>query len=146
MKTMLSKAIYIAANAHSCQFDKGGNPYILHCLTVMQGLDSDDEELQCIAVLHDTLEDTWITADYLRAQGFPNTVVNAVIMLTKVQGQSSKDYLECVMQTKETMLVKLADLAHNMDLSRLDKISEKDIKRNQKYSDTYMKISAKLKG
>lgn len=58
---MLSKMLVIATNAHAGQFDKGGKPYILHCLAVMNLLDSSDEELLCIAVGHDVIEDTAIT-------------------------------------------------------------------------------------
>lgn len=85
---MLGKAIVIATNAHAGQYDKGGKPYILHPLTVLHKLKTDDEELQCIGVMHDLFEDTNTTVDDLRAEGFSERVINGVLALTKMPGQS----------------------------------------------------------
>ena len=81
---MLSKAIDIAVWAHADQFDKGGRPYILHVLTVMHKLRTDDEELQCIAVLHDVIEDGGLTHQGLIGRGMSKRVADGVQALTKI--------------------------------------------------------------
>lgn len=142
---MLSNAIHLATNAHHGQFDKGGKPYILHCFRVMNYLDSDDEELQCATLLHDTAEDTKTTFKDMRDAGMTERVVNAVRLVTKMQGQTYEEYKEAVMTSVDAMKVKLADLTDNSDIRRLKGISEKDIARTVKYQQFFWEITAKLK-
>lgn len=141
---MLSKAILLATNAHAGQFDKGGNPYILHPLTVMRKLKTEDEELQCAAVLHDVVEDTDTAWEDLLLAGMSMRVVDAVIALTKQRGQSYDGYKKAVFGNRDAMLVKLEDLLTNSDLRRLKGITEKDIARAAKYMTFYSEIKAKL--
>ncbi len=141
---LLSKAILIATNAHANQFDKGGNPYILHPLRVMSYLKDADEELQSIAVLHDVIEDTSITWTDLFEAGMTHRIVNALGLLTKMPGQTYEEYKAGVLSSVDAMKVKLGDLRHNTDIRRLKGVSEKDIARMAKYHMFYMEIKSSL--
>jgi len=141
---LLSKAIHIATNGHHGQFDKGGNPYILHPFAVMALLNTDDEELQCVALMHDVIEDTKTTFQDLRDAGFSDRVIAAVRLVTKMPGQTYNEYKDGVFSNKDAMRVKMADLTHNSDIRRLKGISEKDIERMAKYHRFYLEIQAKL--
>jgi len=142
---MLSKAIHIATNAHHGQFDKGGKPYILHCFRVMNYLDTDDEELQCVALLHDVAEDTKVTFQDMRDAGMTDRVISALKLVTKMLGQTYEEYKSGVLSNIDSMKVKKADLTDNSDIRRLKGISEKDIERTVKYHRFYLEIESKLK-
>lgn len=141
---MLSKAILIATNAHHGQFDRGGNPYILHPLKVLHYLNSNDEELMCIAVLHDVIEDSDVTYKDLVNAGMSVRVIAGVIALTKVPGQTYEEYKQEVFDNIDAMQVKQKDLRHNTDIRRLKGVTEKDIARMVKYQTFYVEIEAKL--
>ncbi len=141
---MLSKAILIATNAHHGQFDRGGNPYILHPLKVLHYLNSNDEELMCIAVLHDVIEDSDVTYKDLVNAGMSGRVIAGVKALTKVPGQTYEEYKQEVFDNIDAMQVKQKDLRHNTDIRRLKGVTEKDIARMVKYQTFYVEIEAKL--
>lgn len=144
---MLSAAILIATDGHKDQFDKGGNPYILHPLTVMHKLKTDDMELMSIAVLHDYIEDVKKGSySELREAGLSERIIEGVRCLTKVPGETYEEYKAKVMSNKDAMLVKLEDLRTNADLRRLKSrtISDKDISRVAKYMVFYNEILSKL--
>ncbi len=141
---MLAKMLVIATNAHAGQFDKGGMPYILHPLKVMHYLKSDDEELQCMALGHDVIEDTKVTYKELRDAGISERVISGIKALTKLPGQTLEEYKEGVFANVDAMLVKRSDLRHNTDIRRLKGITEKDIARMAKYHQFYTEIEAKL--
>ncbi len=141
---MLSKAILIATNAHHGQFDRGGNPYILHPLKVLHYLNSNDEELMCIAVLHDVIEDSDVTYKDLVNAGMSVRVIAGVKALTKVPGQTYEEYKQEVFDNIDAMQVKQKDLRHNTDIRRLKGVTEKDIARMVKYQTFYVEIEAKL--
>ena len=141
---MLAKMLVIATNAHAGQFDRGGNPYILHPLKVMHYLKSDDEELQCIALGHDVVEDTPVTFKDLRDAGISERVIDAIRILTKMPGQTLEEYKELVFGSVDAMKVKLSDLRHNTDIRRLKGVTEKDIARMVKYQVFYTEILAKV--
>lgn len=141
---ILATAIKIAVNAHDGQYDKGGNPYIMHVLKVMHYLKSDDHELQAIAVLHDVVEDTSITYQDLIRAGMTERIIAGIKLLTKQPGQTTTEYLDAILTNKDAMLVKLSDLRHNSDIRRLKGITEKDIKRTMKYHQMYLTIKEKL--
>ena len=134
---MLSAAIALAANRHDGQYDKQGLPYIMHVLKVMYLLKSEDEELNCIAVLHDILEDTKTTVQELFSLGISKRVVDAVVILTKVKGEEYRVYLDRVANNQDCVRVKMVDIRHNMDLRRLKGVTEKDLKRMEKYIHAY---------
>lgn len=155
---MLSKAILIATLAHTGQFDKGGKPYILHPLTVLHKVGSDDEELQCVAVLHDVIEDcsgkkiiiegreVVISFQMLLEEGMTEGVVRGVKCMTKMPGQTYQEYQAGVLSDRNAMLAKLEDLRTNSDLRRLKSrtITEKDIARTAKYMQFYALIETTL--
>ena len=141
---MLDKMLHIAVNAHHGQFDKGGNPYILHTLKVMHYLKSDDEELMCMALLHDVVEDCDVTFVDLEAIGMSKRVIDAVRCLTKQRGQTLAEYKEVIFSNRDAMRVKMADLRHNSDIRRLKGVTEKDLVRMEKYHRFYLEIQAKL--
>lgn len=124
------KAMNIAYNAHMGQVDKVGVPYIFHPIHLAEGMDS--EYSCCVALLHDVVEDTDVTLDELR-KDFPNEVVEAVRLLTY---DSSVPYMDYVKQIKENELarrVKIADLCHNSDSTRLEVVTDIDLERMEKY-------------
>jgi (p)ppGpp synthase/HD superfamily hydrolase len=141
---MLAQMLHIATTAHHGQFDKGGNPYILHPLKVMHYLKSDDEELMCMALGHDVIEDTSTTYKGLREAGMTERVITGIRALTKQPGQTYEEYKECVFSNPDAMKVKMADLRHNTDIRRLKGVTEKDIARMAKYNTFYMELKAKL--
>lgn len=141
---MLDKMLVIATNAHSGQFDRGGNPYILHPLKVMHYLKTDDEELMCIALGHDVIEDTKVTYRDLRDAGISERVIAGIRALTKLPGQTYDEYKEGVFANVDAMRVKMADLRHNTDIRRLKGVSEKDIERMVKYQKFYLELQARL--
>lgn len=141
---MLGKMLLIATNAHANQFDKGGAPYILHPLKVMHYLKTDDEELQCIALGHDVIEDTDVTYKELREANISERVIAGIDALTKRPGETYEDYKERVFSNRDAMKVKLCDLRHNTDIRRLKGVREKDLDRMAKYQRFYLEIQAKL--
>ena len=141
---LLGKVLVLATNAHAGQFDRGGKPYILHPLKVMHYLKTNDEELQCVALLHDVIEDTHVTWAELRDIGCTDRVLETVAALTKMPGQSYDEYKEGVFANVDAMRVKTADLRHNTDIRRLKGVTQKDIDRIAKYNRFYLEIQSKL--
>lgn len=137
---MLNKMLVLATNRHAGQFDRGGNPYILHPLKVMYYLKSDDEELQCIALAHDLIEDTDTTFAELKDLGFTDRVIEGIRCLTKMPGESYDDYKQRVKANKDAVKVKMCDLRHNTDLRRLKGVTEKDMARMEKYHRFFMEL------
>lgn len=127
----LERAISIAAQAHSGQVDKAGQPYILHPLRVMLQMTSQDERMA--AVLHDVVEDTSITIEQLATEGFSDAVLEAVEALTKLPGESRLAAAARAAKIKVACAVKLADNAENMDISRIAVPTEKDFARLKEY-------------
>lgn len=141
---LLGNVLVLATNAHAEQFDKGGKPYILHPMKVVHYLKADDEELQCIALLHDDVEDTKTTWTDLQRIGCTHRVITAVSALTKIPGESYDDYKTRVFGSEDAMRVKMRDLRHNTDIRRLKGITETDIARLQKYNCFYLQIQSRL--
>jgi (p)ppGpp synthase/HD superfamily hydrolase len=143
---LLGKVLVLATNAHAGQFDRGGNPYILNPLKVMHYLKTDDEELQCIALLHDVIEDTKTTWQDLKDIGCTSRVISAVRVLTKMPGQTYDEYKNEVFANFDAMRVKSCDLRHNTDIRRLKGVTQKDIDRIAKYNQFYLEIQSRLNG
>jgi len=139
---MLKQAIKIATIAHKGQTDKGGHDYIGHPLRVMDSVKSENEKI--VAVLHDVVEDTDITIEYLRGKGFSEEVFDGVYAMTRGKEESYNHYIKKVMSNDIAVVVKLADLTDNLNLTRLRSL--KDIKINNlgMYLETYHKLK-KLK-
>jgi (p)ppGpp synthase/HD superfamily hydrolase len=143
---LLGKVLVLATNAHAGQFDRGGKPYILHPLKVMHYLKTDDEELQCIALLHDVIEDTDTSWHDLIEIGCTDRVIAGVRALTKLPGQTHDEYKEVVFANEDSMRVKRCDLRHNTDIRRLKGVTQKDIDRIAKYNRFYLEIQTRLNG
>lgn len=116
--TELARAIALAANAHAEQLDKTGKPYILHPIRVMQRCDGYPIEVQIVAVLHDTVEDTHVTLDALRQAGFPPEVIDGVDAMSRREGEDYFSYIKRCSDSPAGCVVKLADLADNSDPRR----------------------------
>lgn len=129
---MIRHAFMLAAKAHRGQTDKAGKDYILHPFRVSQFVEGGPVEIT-IALLHDVVEDTSVTLDDLRNEGFPETVVNGVDAVTRRDGEARKLYLIRVKDNPSARLVKLADLKHNSDLSRIPEPKATDFRRVQDY-------------
>lgn len=128
---LLSLAIKVATEAHEGQLDKGGNPYILHPQAVAASLDNTENKI--VAYLHDVIEDTDVTLDKLEKLGFTYRIVNSVRILTKSKDVSYDDYLKSVKKDSNAWHVKMADIKHNMDISRIPEPTAKDFSRIEKY-------------
>ena len=140
MMSQLAKMLVYATVGHDGQFDKGGKPYILHPLKVMHYLKTDDEELMCIALGHDLIEDAGWTAKAFLDEGFSERVVAGIVAMTKVKGESYEDYKARVKASPDAVLVKMADLRHNSDIRRLKGVTEKDLARTKKYHEFYLEL------
>jgi len=138
---MLGEAITLAATVFATVNDKGGNPYILHCLQVMQWVDQTDSELMQIAVLHDVVEDTTVTLDDLYAMGFSPRVISAIAVLTHDDAVPYDEYITTIATNADAVKVKLADLRHNSDITRIKGLRKKDIERLDKYHRSYVFLS-----
>jgi len=132
------KAMKIAYDAHHGQLDKSGVPYVYHPIHLAEQMQTEEECI--VALLHDVVEDTNITFEQLEKE-FSETVIQALRLLTH---DDSVDYMDYVRNLKDNPIaknVKLADLHHNSDVTRLDEISEKDKLRNKKYSEAIKILS-----
>lgn len=139
MRDDVKLAHEIAKRAHKGQVDKAGAPYILHPETVASFVTKNDEKI--VAYLHDVIEDTPCQLRDLENAGFSSEIIKAVDLLTRKTGQSYKQYLKLVKTNELACVVKLADLKHNSDLSRLTHVTENDIKRLKKYQDAIVFLS-----
>lgn len=136
---MTMKAFDIAAKAFEKEKDKAGKPYMGHLMRVADGSFGPTdirEKLVVVGLLHDLIEDThWKESD-LRGE-FPDDVVDAIVAITKVEGERYEDYVERVAKDPLATRVKISDLKDNMDVTRLSRITDKDIERLKKYHKTY---------
>ena len=124
------KAINIAYNAHMGQIDKFGIPYIFHPMHLAEQMDTEEECI--VAILHDVIEDTEITFNQLE-EDFSSRVIEALKLLTHDKSVPYDDYIINLKDNPIAKKVKLADLKHNSDSSRLEHITTKDINRLEKY-------------
>lgn len=137
---MLAKAISITARAFENKKDKGGKPYILHCLRVMNDVDQSDEELMCIAVMHDLKEDCpeiW----YRVMTQFSERIKRAIDILTHDPSTPYDDYIKGIALNENARTVKLADLKDNSNITRLKGLRKKDFDRMEKYHRAFIYLS-----
>lgn len=139
-QTLIEKAIAMALTAHEGKLDKGGNAYILHPLRIMNAMETDEEKQ--VALLHDVVEDSNITIQQLKENGFPAKVLKAVVLLTKTENQDYEKYIAAIKKNPLATKVKLADLKDNMNLTRLKKITEAAKVRMKKYKAAYKFLTA----
>lgn len=137
----LDQAISIATKAHAGQLDKAGQPYILHPLRLMLKFQAKDEMI--VAVLHDVVEDSSFTLEFLKEYGFSEVIINAIESLTKNKGETYEDFVSRVSNNDLARKVKIEDIRDNLDLTRLDKITPKDLARVEKYHLALNRLSKK---
>ena len=133
----LQRGIEIAVDLHSGQYDKGGKPYILHPLHLMNQL-MFDVELATIAVMHDVVEDSALSFEDLRALGFSDRVLSALELLTHSEDLTYDEYIERIKGNYDAIRVKRKDLEHNSDITRLKGIRDKDFERMKKYHRAFL--------
>ncbi len=141
---LINRAIQVATMAHEDQFDKQGMPYILHPIEVMKTVKSKDPMVLQVAVMHDVLEDSDITEVDLRKK-FHSNVVDALVCLTHLPDEDYDDYIKRISTNRMAMLVKLADLRHNLCVTRLPDLSDKTHARISKYHRSYKFLKECLK-
>lgn len=129
------KAMQIAEKVHSGQVDKAGKPYIGHPVRVEMMCSRQEDRL--VALLHDTVEDGDIASEYLLMVGFPQDVVDAVTSVSRKRGEDYFDFIQRCKANPIGRRVKIADLKDNMDITRLNELTEKDIERLKKYHKAY---------
>lgn len=134
---LTKKAMRIAFEVHNEQVDKSGIPYIYHPTIVAEKMK--DEITTCVALLHDVVEDSNMTFAQLKEEGFTKEIIDALRLLTHDEGKPYMDYIRKIKENPVATEVKIADLEHNSDLSRLDIIDEKSEQRRRKY-DEAMKL------
>ncbi len=139
---MLEKAIEIAVEAHRGQIDKAGKIYILHPMRVM--LRGKNETEQIVGILHDVVEDTPITIEMLRKEGFSETVLAALECVTKQKNESYGHFIERILQNPLATQVKLYDIEDNMNRERIPYPTAKDEARFAKYEKYHKVIIDKL--
>ena len=128
---LTKKALKISFTAHKDQVDKSGLPYIAHPIHLAEQMT--DEATCCVALLHDVVEDTPITFEDLEKEGFYSEIIEALKLLTHDDNVNYMDYVQEIKKNPIARAVKLADLNHNSDITRLDNPTEKDFERREKY-------------
>ena len=135
---IIEKSLEIALKAYAGQTDKAGKTYILHPLRLMAQMETEEE--MSVALLHDVIEDSDITAEDLLNSGIPPGVVNAVQSLTKTKGESYEEFIERVLKNKLATKIKKSDIEDNINILRLNSVNEKDLQRIARYHRAWQQI------
>ncbi len=125
------KALKLCFEAHKEQVDKSGIPYVFHPFHLAEQMET--EETTVVALLHDVVEDTGYTLEDISRMGFGKDITDALALLTHADEVPYMDYVAKIKENPIAKAVKLADLRHNSDLSRLDEVTEKALERREKY-------------
>ncbi len=136
-------ALSIAIRAHEGQQDKSGRTYVMHPIRVAERCK--DPRAKVVALLHDTIEDTEMTAEQLRSEGMPEEIVAAVLSLTRQTGEDYDEYVRRAAENAISREVKMADLEDNMDVRRLKTITDEDMERLRKYHRAWHFLNDALK-
>ena len=136
----MERALEIATKAHKGQVDKSGAVYIFHPIRVAELCTTEEEKI--VALLHDTIEDTSVTPEYLSEQGFPRTVVDAVLGVTRRDDETYEEFVRRASLNPISKQVKIHDLEDNMDIRRLSEVTEKDLARLNKNLRAYKYLTA----
>jgi len=131
----VEKAISIALRAHEGQIQRNGEPFILHPLYVMQQVSG--EVMRTAAILHDVVEDSVLSIQDLKKEGFSDEILLIVDALTRKSKEKYEDYISRITNTPQAIPIKMADLRHNMDALRLSVFSDKDGDRMRRYHNAY---------
>ncbi len=134
----LQRALEIAVESHKTQKQKDGTPYALHPIRLSMSLESEEQKI--VALLHDVVEDTDWTFEGLVHEGFSESVIEALRLLTHTDGSLYEDYVERLASNSLAKAVKKADLADNMDFKRIPEPTERDFARLQKYHRAWRRL------
>lgn len=126
------RALKLCFEVHKDQLDKSGLPYVFHPFHLAEQME--DENTTIVALLHDVIEDTDFTLDDLRSWGFNKSVIEALALMTHDENVPYMDYIAKLQTNPIARAVKLADLRHNSDLTRLDIVDERALSRVRKYA------------
>lgn len=132
---MTKAAMKLCFEAHKDQVDKAGIPYVFHPTSLAERFGEGQEAETCVALLHDVLEDTNYTVDDIRSAGMNEEVIEALLLLNHNPKVEYMDYVRHLSKNNIARHVKICDLKHNSNLSRLEKVTEKDLKRVEKYKE-----------
>ena len=130
---MTKRALALCFEAHKDQKDKSGLPYVFHPFHLAEQME--DEDTTIVALLHDVIEDTEYTIEDLQKAGFTQNVISAIALMTHDPQMPYMEYVRAIKSNPIARAVKLADLRHNSDMTRLDIIMQRDEERAQKYLD-----------
>lgn len=128
---MTKIALKLCFEAHKNQIDKSGMPYVFHPFHLAEQMT--DEKTTVVALLHDVIEDTEYTLNDLKDKGFTDDVLSAIALMTHADGVPYMEYVALIKTNPIAKTVKLADLRHNSDMSRLDIVTACDRERAEKY-------------
>ena len=138
LNSVVDRAEFLAAKYHLYQLDKAGRPYMEHLKAVARPLI--DEECKVVAYLHDIIEDTDIDIEVLKLN-FSKRIVDAILLMTHKDDEPYFDYVKKLADNSIARQVKLSDLTHNMDLSRIKEVTQKDLERVEKYKKAFAILS-----
>ena len=133
---LTNRAMQLAYEAHAGQTDKSGVPYIFHPYHLAEQMS--DEIAVCVALLHDVLEDTPVTVRELERE-FPPAVTEAVRLLTYDREMDYFDYIRSLAVCPVARQVKLADLRHNQDQTRLKGCMQVSEEQREKWRIKYQR-------
>ncbi len=129
---LFERALALTSVKHAGQKDKGDDPYVMHVIRVMMGVETHEEKI--VALLHDLLEDTDMTGEELIELGFKEKTVRQVELLSRKEGEVYMDYIERLAEDHTAIRVKLSDLRDNLRRTRIkEKLSDDDLERLKKY-------------
>lgn len=138
MEHMLDLAMEIAFDIHKDQLDKGGHPYFLHPLRVMDSMNTIKEKI--VGILHDVLEDSHMTLGQLTYMGFDTDILEALDCLTRRPGESYNKYLDRIKENPLARKIKLADLEDNSNIDRIPNPNIEDYLRVKKYTKSIKRL------
>ena len=136
---LMLRAIELASEKHLSQTDKAGRPYFGHPVRVAARCQTDEQRM--VALMHDLLEDTDVTAQQLLDEGFPAEIVEAVLAVTRRQGEDYEAFIERAATNPIARRVKIADLLDNMDVTRLTTLTDDDCQRLKKYHRAWRRLA-----
>lgn len=125
------KAIKLMFDKQKNEIDKGGMPYVFHPFHLAEQMETEDEVV--VALLHDIVEDTDVNIEKLAKMGFTKKEIDAISIMTHNKNDSYEEYIKKISTNKIATKVKIADLKHNLDITRLNEIKTKDLEKIEKY-------------
>ena len=140
---LLDKAALICVTKHHGQRDKMGCAYFQHPMRVAMRCETDYEKI--VALLHDTIEDTDVTPEYLQQEGCPNWIVEAILSVTKREGESYDNFIVRAKKNSIGRVVKIHDLEDNLNVMRLDEMTPEMATRFNKYLRAYRYLTSQTK-